>query len=316
MDSPSSEPERVVIGIAVLTGVLAVGGAPAVLRAPLALLLVLWLPGWALCRCVYGLDIRRPHGWVVEIGLSAAIATLLGFALHFVSGLTAIGWSIGLGGVTVALCLASLARADRRPAKGAAWLGPWPRWLESPLAPVFLTVPLVLVIAFAIGIYGALNRHPFAYSKLWIVPKTAAQERNLVIGIESREKAPETFLVELSVGGQLVESWTDVALKPGEAWTREFVIPGLGALPRADVRVYRQADPARLHLHVWTAERPDPVEAQLPPLSPLDPVGSLKSAQPGAVDRSQPGAAGSTRLEPVTSRPGTEKPKADDLMKP
>ena len=75
---------------------------PSVLRTAIAAPLVLFLPGYAIIRTAFADRWPRFETAILAVGLSLAICALSGLVLHVAGFLTPLGWSLILGGITLA----------------------------------------------------------------------------------------------------------------------------------------------------------------------------------------------------------------------
>jgi uncharacterized membrane protein len=245
--------------------------------------LVFYLPGWAFLLALNA----EPQDWlesnVLRVMLSLAIVVIVGLMLHLEGSITRLGWFAALSFMITAACIVSLTSGGRavrpfEPGQASA------RRQAYRLADISLLALAVGVGAAAVALSVALTlrAHEFHYTQLWIVPKHDAPD-NVVIGLRNEEVGEEDYAVELIIDRHLVQSWSEVSLKPGETWTTTFrwtgfgeypraVQPlrklltdqeapkatvaervGLGAMPRVEALVYRSNNRSVIYRHVWTA---------------------------------------------------------------
>jgi uncharacterized membrane protein len=246
--------------------------------------LVLYLPGWAFLRALG----TEPEGWVecnlLRVMLSLAIVVILGLLLHLADSITRPGWLAALGVTMAAACVASLASGGRA-AVGLSEAGQararWTAYRPVDVSMLALAIGLAAG-AVALSVTLTLHEHEFRYTQLWIVPKQDAPD-TVVIGLRNAEADEESYAIELLVDRHLVQSWSEVWLKPGETWRTTFrwtgfgeyprpVPPlrelltsqeapkatiaervGLGAAPRVEALVYRSNNRSVVYRHVWSA---------------------------------------------------------------
>jgi uncharacterized membrane protein len=261
-------------------GVLWRGSNP-LLDLAAAIPLLFYLPGWAVLRA---LD-AEPEGWletaVLRVMLSLAMVVIAGLLLNLAGSITKPGWLAVLGAITLTACLIALITGKRAAAKDSSADG-------SQTASVFCRPLPLLMIAVSIAIGAAsvalvvefATNHPdFLYTQLWIVPKPDAPDQ-VIVGLRNAEAADETYAIELLVDHRLVQSWSEVSLKPGETWTTALRWAGLGeypsvvqrqsatdqeplgpsvvqraalSAPRVEALVYRSQNRSVIYRHVWTA---------------------------------------------------------------
>jgi uncharacterized membrane protein len=265
-------------------GILYWGGSP-LLNLAAAGLLVFYLPGWAALLALHA----GPEGWlestVLRVTLSLAIVIIAGLALHLMGSITKPGWLGALGAVALAACVFSVALGRRafvaRPAEAGLGRARWAHYRLKDVLMMTMAIGLVGV-AIALSVVLTLRNQEFWYTQLWIIPKKDAADK-AVIGLHNAESSEESYAIELLVDRHLVQSWSEVSLKPGETWTTTFQWVGLGEYPRAlqplrelasreeapkatisqrvglgasarvEAVVYRSANRSVVYRHVWTA---------------------------------------------------------------
>ncbi len=256
-----------------------------VLNLAAAAPLVLYLPGWAALRAL-GLEIE---GWLesalVTVALSLAIVIIVGLALNEEASIARPQWVTALAFLTLAASAIAWAKGGRASTARASDVtrGParWPRYRPMQIVEAAAAVGLAAV---ALGLSLRISiRHPqFFYTQLWIVPKQNAPN-SVVIGLSNEEARAENYAIELLVDHHLVQSWSDVSLKPGDTWMKTFRWVGygiyphpiqplrvsaatqakptatvaertsLGARPRIEALVYRLDQRSVVYRRVWTA---------------------------------------------------------------
>jgi uncharacterized membrane protein len=244
---------------------------------------VFFLPGWAVLRALAAEPEDRVGRAALRTALSLAIVVIVGLILHLADSITRAGWLLALGIVTFTACIVSLAGDSRTP---AARLPEVSKARLPSCRPRHLAMgtTAICLAAAAIGLSVAMTsvRHEFSYTQAWIVPKQGAPDQ-VVFGLRNEEAGNESYAVELLVDRHLVQSWSDIPLKPGEAWTTTFRWAGfgeyphaiqslkesasgeaaasatvweraaLGAVPRVEAVVYRSNNRSVIYRHVWIA---------------------------------------------------------------
>jgi uncharacterized membrane protein len=245
---------------------------------------VFYLPGLAVVRA-FGVE---PKGWlesaVLRVAVSLAIVVIAGLALHLAGSITKAGWLAALSVITLAGCVACARERGAAVARASDTSKPLrlrPSYRPTDISTMALALCLAAA-AMGLSTVISLRQHEFYYTQLWVVPKKDAPD-SVVIGLRNAEAAEERYAVELLVDRRLVQSWSDVSLKPGEMWTTIFrwagfgeyprdVRPlrrstiaqeaplatvservGLGASPRVEALVYRSSNRSVIYRHVWSA---------------------------------------------------------------
>lgn len=265
-------------------GILYWNGSP-LLNLAAAAPLLFYLPGWAVLRAVDA----EPDGWfektVLTVTLSMAIVIIAGLALHPTDSITRSGWLVALGAIILVACMVSLARrrpsASLRPVEVSQARPLWPSYRPWHVA-IMAAAVVVTAAAVALSIVTAFRHREFYYTQTWIVPKQGAPGQ-VVLGLRNEEGRDESYAIELLVDHHLVQTWSEVSLKPGEIWTTTFewagygvyprAVPplrdstigqgapratiservGLGANPQVEALVYRSSSRSVIYRHVWTA---------------------------------------------------------------
>ncbi len=199
--------------------------APYPLRLPLAVLLVLFLPGAALTELLFGRSSRDGAERLVTIlALSISSVVLGGLVLDAAWTITRASVAVLAAGVSIVASLAAalLARKSSRQPPSA-----------SPNLRVRVSVrDVVLFAAAAAVVVGAIvyARQPLAtargakgYTILWInsPPVDAKTKPQVALGVESQELQPMRYLLDVHSGKRRLETW-HIALAPGGR--KRFVI--------------------------------------------------------------------------------------------
>jgi uncharacterized membrane protein len=245
----------VVAAIIALLAVVSVGvpQSPPGLRAVIAVPFILIAPGYASSAALLPIgSIARAERLVISIGLSLAIAAIGGLVLHITPlGLRAEAWVALLGTLTIVSAVVAVLRWRPTPslAGTSTFVAP------TPMQSTAFVVALLLVgVALATAVTGKEGEPRPAFSQLWMVP--AAGERTVTIGIGNQEQAPQRYLLEVSVGRVVVQSWADIELAPGAEWERDVELPALDDGSVVVGRLYLAEDANRPYREV-TLRGPD-----------------------------------------------------------
>ncbi len=212
------------------------------LSGPLAAVLVLLLPGYALTAAIYPWPtLGLPERALLSLGLSLTLSALSGLLLNLLpGGLSRVGWTLLLAALTLAACAIAQVRRGRRPRRALPGPGPGPGWRNSlRYAPALL----VLGSAFGVAVTGALNEPKAGFTQLWMLP-VSAESRTVQLGVRNSESAPTGYRLELRVAGQRVEQWEQLRLAPGESWETRATLPEAGW---AEAVLYREDAPEAVY---------------------------------------------------------------------
>jgi uncharacterized membrane protein len=222
-----------------------------IIRVLAALPLTLYLPGFAIVAAVFDGEKLPPlKRLTIEVAISLIVLVLSAFVLNvFPFGLTTASWAVLLPLVVSAGCLA----AARRRGKAA-------RQARSPVASIGRPSARTALLVGAAVLIGAASialaqaplpaKHADGYTALWMLP-TNAEEEAVVVGVQSNEKDPASYRLEISTGGGSQPKSYRVRLDPGEEKTFEAEVP-----PRSIGRthvvasLYREGAPGRLFRRV------------------------------------------------------------------
>jgi uncharacterized membrane protein len=279
-----SRNELLPVGACVAATILCLGiaswGPSPLLNLAAAAPLVFYLPGWSVLRALRA----EPEDWlgsvVLRVTLSLAIVLIAGLLLHLPGWITKQGWLAALGATIAVGCVTSAASGSRAASASDRIRSRLSRASFRPMGMVMMAAAIALAgAAIMLSIVLALRHHEFYYTQLWILPKKDAPDR-VVVGLHNAEAGDESYAVELLVDRHLVESWSNVLLKPGETWKTEFRWVGfgeyphavqpmasrdatpaatisqrvaLGANPRVEAVVYRANNLSAVYRYVWSA---------------------------------------------------------------
>lgn len=238
----------IVLAVAALAaGLLGVSFKP--VQVPLALLLVLVLPGYALQAAMLpGRGINSVTHAVLTVGLSLAVSVLGGFVLNLTSiGLHAGSWAVFLGAVTLGASAAALWRGRSSDRPGFAWSE---TGIGRRQAVLMGLATVLAVAAFGVASRGAAQPTS-SFTQLWILP--GATLNTAQIGVISEETEVVTYRLQLEAGGQVLREWPAIRLAPGERWRAVAPVPatpGVGPVTATLYRADRGNQPYR-HVIWW-----------------------------------------------------------------
>lgn len=217
--------------------------APAAVRVPLAIALLLIVPGYfaTLALFPYG-EFDSARRALFALALSLALGILLALVLNLAGALHATTWAIGLAFVGAALAEAARRRSGSLPRPRVG------RWRLRRRDAVLLGLALALLAA-ALGIsrtpLGA--KHIQGYTALWI---TRVDSGNAVrVGLRSGELRALSYRLLVTSDGHRVYAGRVGPVEPGARVSR--VVPlGTDQRTRIDAILYRQDEPLRRYRHV------------------------------------------------------------------
>ena len=216
----------------------------AVLRVPLALPLVLVLPGYATLTAMFAPGaLRTPERVVLSLALSVAATILSGLAVDAAGAKlnAAAPWLEVLGVLTLAAALTALGRGHARR-------------LRLPVLRLRVIEVAALVVALALvagaAVIGFRPLAPPARTQgtaglgLLEAPAGAAA---VCVSVVNQQFHVTSYRVTISVAGRSNRSFGPIKLAPGASWNRLVAVgPGLPAVRAA---LYRASAPAVLYRH-------------------------------------------------------------------
>lgn len=188
----------------------------AALRTPLALPLVLLLPGYAIVAALFRPDALRPSELVMlSLALSIASTIFTGLLLAALSvRLTAPPWMDLLAAITVAAGVRASVRGHARDLVA-------PRLRLRALEAVALAGALLLVSGAAVLGFTPLAppKATPGTSSLWLVPAPGGADAACV-GVINQELKTTSYTVAVDVAGKPAASFGPFTLAAGGSWTR------------------------------------------------------------------------------------------------
>jgi uncharacterized membrane protein len=215
-----------------------------------ALPLVLFLPGFAVLRLAIDPATFRLSHALLACGISIAVTICGGFLLHSLGAITARGWMVLLGGITLVSFVASIWRWG--------WSMPRAEGLSA-FASVSGrdTAMFVCALAITVGAYltardGALAHREFPATEFWMVPQHECCPNALTLGIRNLEGNTTKYEVEIMLEGHIVGAFRSITVAPGDTWTAEANLsfkPGSGR--RAEAWLFKNGDHSVIYRRVW-----------------------------------------------------------------
>jgi uncharacterized membrane protein len=204
----------------IVVGITTALRAPALVRAPLALPLVIFLPGWALTeRSDGGMDgFERV---AAATGLSLAVAALTALLLNLSPwGVRPLPWAVVLGGITAAATvLAAWTSRERRPSPGGSFSRPRPASLL-----MLAAAAGVVVLAVVVAREGALRQSTPGFTQFWMQPGTGAG--TVALGVTNHEHATIAYRVRLTAADRTVGEAGPFTVADGATWSATTPVAG------------------------------------------------------------------------------------------
>ncbi len=217
-----------------------------------ALPLVLFLPGYAMCRAMFP---RRyfglPERVLLSLGLSLIIIALGGLVLYWLGwSLLAATWAIVLSGFT--LCASAIAWWRRRRSHSADSLLPKPHFnLSLRDGLLFGLAILVAVAAIELARMPTPPQGVTGYTLLWMIPAGDGNANDYRLGVNSMEFSAASYRLQVTLDGKVIYEWPELQLAPGESWEAPIALQADRA-PAGSVEatLYRLDNPGVVYRHV------------------------------------------------------------------
>ena len=214
-------------------------------RLALCAPLVLYFPGNLL------MDITRVEGDTVtrvtfSVFLSLAVCLFSGFLLNMIGHLDARGWVCALGLTTMAAWCLNIVLLPTRPAAIASWAWPGPRFV------IFLMSGILATGSVLMARPSALERKPFDFTELWMVPQLSWTNNVVTIGVRNSEAGSTLYGLDLVLGDTLIAKMPTFELAPSSSQTFEFSVPTKTHAPqRLEAWLYKDGDRGTIYRKVW-----------------------------------------------------------------
>jgi hypothetical protein len=255
MRSQLNRPALILLAAILLLLLVLVAVEPSAVRTIVAVLMVLFVPGFALTFILFERgDLGTPERILLSVALSVAITALIGLLLNWTPwGLqpTTLWTALLLG---LALEVAVIVFTRRRKRVEAARLRvdvnfTARQWVLMGLA------ALVTLTAIRVASTPAPEQGLDGYTVLWVQPTEMPD--TIRLGVDSEEFKPTKFQLKFEINGVVREGQT-LELNPGESWEGMFRLPNdLMAGSPLTVSLYRLDNPTEVYRHVvWWPPAP------------------------------------------------------------
>ena len=233
-----------------------------VIRLPLTLPLVVFLPGYALVRAAMpATRLSFVDSLVLGLGTSLSIAALGGILLNVTpTGIRTDTWVALLFAVTIASTLIFTIRTARTRAPSprvTSWVPELRRrWSINPtlvLQAVFFGFALLIVVAaFALATAGVDSQPRPGFAQLWLMPTD--DPARVSIGIRNEEHRTIQVQLQLTRGSSIEADWPSITLEDGQTWETTATVTDLapGNVPlRAELRHLESPDIVYRYVTLW-----------------------------------------------------------------
>jgi hypothetical protein len=209
-------PVLLIVAIVAIANVVAVGlNLPPIIRTPLAIPLVLYLPGYALARALLPqAALSRVELVVISVTLSIAVSALGGLLLALTpNGLNPLSWVLMLSAVAIGAAFVA-SRRRFEPDAAIDWPGRWPRPSRVEVAVLGLAALAVAVILTGTTVIAS-RMVPPPPAQLWMLP-IDGQPNEALLGMRAGTPGGSYVIRLTSSGNQIAEY--PVTLGDGEQW--------------------------------------------------------------------------------------------------
>lgn len=226
--------------------------APASLpRAILALMLLLFLPGYAFYSALF---VRHLLGGAERIliiaGSSISIAIVAGIILNFMSGgLNPASWAALLCGFTLISCLIAGLRRNNAGYKTYQPLNLNLGWGQAAILVLALLVTIGAVSLARTPITNPANLQ--GYTVLWILPVGNEALNAVNLGVTNDQFTTTEYKLQILTNHQVLNEWPDIKLAPGEKMETAYEIPGnLSTSTEVEAYLYKLDNPDTVYRQV------------------------------------------------------------------
>ena len=200
------------------------------LRIVIGLLVVFYLPGFALSKAMFpAKSLSISERLLLSLGLSLTIVVLGGFLLNWLpGGLQTITWSIMLILTILGASLVSLVRKSTEKSINLGNCNDLRMIIRgASVSQVVLLGLAFLVIIGAIWVArtGAIQQKYTNFTQLWMLPNDSIAPNTIRLGVNSMEQSEISFKLLLKSGKGIVFESYLIELKPGEKWEKIVQIP-------------------------------------------------------------------------------------------
>jgi uncharacterized membrane protein len=207
---------------------------------------ILFLPGYSFWKLMFPHWINKLwEGILLSVALSLAITMTTGF-LYYVFSIPIDPrlWFI----TQVVLTIIFMILAKRKTQKTEEPI----RGRRNSLSGLIYIYSLILVVfSITISMFSSLSSPGTAFTQLWISP--VEQQKPISIGVSNNEAAAKSYRLELWQNNQLINTWSEIHLDPGQKWDGT-IEPGLLASAsdntEFELRLYDQENLAKVYRSV------------------------------------------------------------------
>lgn len=223
-----------------------------VIQIVLALLFVLFLPGYALVAALFSNDsLGFPTRLLFSVGLSVALSALGGLFLNFTPwGIQAYSWVGLLSSITlIASCIAFV----RRQKQSRTAIKPdWPRLNIRPVQALqFGIAAIIIVAAFGLAAQGAVSQQNISFTQLWILPSDTNNKNIVRVGIRNIENKTVQYKLQIESESISIYDWHSIELQPGQQWEETVSLNIVQSHAKSvEAKLYRLDNPGTVYRQV------------------------------------------------------------------
>lgn len=233
-------------------GAAIVFGLPLNLFAPLAVLLVLLLPGLIVLAFLNS-SFGRIEKAVLTLGISLGLTSIGGQLLNLTPlGLSAWSWLLWTAFLAAGALL--LWRFRRLGAPAAQFRITPINIRRSALSRIAWFAPALTLLIVAVIVSRTPGGQQAGFTELWMVP--SADGHSIQLGISSAELAETEYSLELRTGTSIEHEWSSIVLEPHKKWTTVVDLPADGAHDRIDAWLFLSHTPDRVYRSVTLSPAP------------------------------------------------------------
>lgn len=211
--------------------------------APVAILLVLVLPGYSISVALLP-DLQGTVRTLVSLGLSLIVAVLGGLLLNILPwGLRPLPWAVWLGSITLASSIVAFVRDQ------GATVMPELRWPGLTVTSVagLAAATVLLGLSFQAAVSGE-SQADTHFTQLWAIPLHTGQQDTLEIGVRNEESATLSYRVTVKDNvGNILTTWDLPNLKQSEQRTEHMAIAIQPSTTQLNVMLVRLDSPNEIY---------------------------------------------------------------------
>ena len=110
----------------------------------------------------------------------------------------------------------------------------------------------VICVAVVVSIISAQQQPYAGFTQLWMLPSGETAKNVVRIGVDNSELGPMEYILDVSVDGKVVKTWSTISLQQNDKWEVTFPLPQMSHAGPMTVEaiLYRRSDPRTMYRHV------------------------------------------------------------------